>query len=154
MVDDHEAVRRIQELKARYFRCMDTKDWTGLRAVFASDAVLDVSAEAVRHGRRPEAGITRGGDAIVDRMMRSLEGVTTVHHGHMPEIRLVSDREATGIWAMEDMLRWEDPASPLAEMHGFGHYHETYEKIDGEWRISSVRLDRLRVDTTPRVPAP
>jgi SnoaL-like domain len=150
LVDQHQAIQHIRHLKARYFRCMDTKDWDGMRAVFAPDAVLDMSAEAVRRGAPPEDGITRGGDLIVERMQRSLANVSTVHHGHMPEIRLVSDVQAIGIWAMEDMLRWEDPASPLAELHGYGHYHETYEHLSGEWRIKSLRLDRLRVDTIPR----
>jgi hypothetical protein len=36
------------------------------------------------------------------------------------------------------------------ELHGYGHYHETYENLNGEWRIKSLRLDRLRVDTIPR----
>ncbi|MDT7761424.1 MAG: hypothetical protein QOC63_844, partial [Mycobacterium sp.] len=27
-----------------------------------------------------------------------------------------------------------------------GHYHETYEKIDGQWRITSSELTRLRED--------
>jgi hypothetical protein len=31
-------------------------------------------------------------------------------------------------------------------MHGYGHYHETYEKADGEWRIKSSKLIRLRED--------
>ena len=39
------AIEQIKQLKARYFRCMDTKDWDGLRAVFAPNAVLDVTGE-------------------------------------------------------------------------------------------------------------
>jgi hypothetical protein len=31
-------------------------------------------------------------------------------------------------------------------MHGYGHYHETYEKVDGRWRIKSSKLTRLRED--------
>jgi hypothetical protein len=31
-------------------------------------------------------------------------------------------------------------------MHGYGHYHETYEKFDGRWLIKTLRLSRLRVD--------
>jgi hypothetical protein len=31
-------------------------------------------------------------------------------------------------------------------MHGYGHYHETYEKVDGRWRIKTITLTRLRVD--------
>jgi hypothetical protein len=34
-------------------------------------------------------------------------------------------------------------------MHGYGHYHETYEAHDGDWRISSSTLTRLRTDFTP-----
>ena len=26
---------------------------------------------------------------------------------------------------------------------GQGHYHESYEKLDGEWRIKTTRLARL-----------
>ncbi|MBV9515221.1 MAG: hypothetical protein JO280_14460, partial [Mycobacteriaceae bacterium] len=28
----------------------------------------------------------------------------------------------------------------------YGHYHETYEKIAGDWRIKSSTLTRLRED--------
>ena len=50
-----------------------------------------------------------------------------MHHGHMPEITLTSPTTASGIWSMEDMLRYGDGT----ELHGYGHYHETYEKVDG-----------------------
>jgi hypothetical protein len=46
---------------------------------------------------------------------------------------------------MEDMLRWPDGS----EMHGYGHYHETYEAHEGDWRIKSSTLTRLRTDFTP-----
>ena len=45
-MDDLErlvAIEEIKQLKARYFRCMDTKDWEGFAEVFAPDAV-----EAIR----------------------------------------------------------------------------------------------------------
>jgi len=74
--------------------------------------------------------------------------VVTVHHGHMSEIEVTSPTTATGIWAMEDKLRWPSGAS-LGEMHGYGHYHETYVKVDGAWRIKTLTLTRLRVDFTP-----
>lgn len=43
-------------------------------------------------------------------------------------------------------------------LHGYGHYHETYEKIDGRWRIKTSKLTRLREDVTmpiftPRIAA-
>jgi len=39
-IDDFEAIR---QLKARYFRTMDTKDWAGMRQVFTDDVVIDTS---------------------------------------------------------------------------------------------------------------
>ena len=42
-MDDVEA---IKQLKARYFRTVDTKDWAGMRQVFADDVVIDVTEEA------------------------------------------------------------------------------------------------------------
>jgi hypothetical protein len=55
---------------------------------------------------------------------------------------------ATGVWAMDDMLRW--PAGgQFGSMRGWGHYHETYVLVGGEWRIQTTRLSRLRVDITP-----
>ena len=31
-------------------------------------------------------------------------------------------------------------------LEGYGHYHETYAKVDGEWRIASSTLTRLHMD--------
>ena len=39
------AIEEIKQLKARYFRSMDTKDWEGFASVFAPNAVLDVTGE-------------------------------------------------------------------------------------------------------------
>jgi hypothetical protein len=64
--------------------------------------------------------------------------VATVHHCHTPEITLTSPTEATGIWAMEDLLFFADGT----QLHGAGHYRETYEKRDGRWLITSLHLTR------------
>ena len=37
------AIEDIRRLKARYFRCVDEKDWAQLAALFAPDAVFDHS---------------------------------------------------------------------------------------------------------------
>jgi hypothetical protein len=138
------AIEELKQLKARYFRCMDTKDWAGLAEVFAPDAVMDMSSE-MRDGTTQGTGITQGNQAIAEFMRGAVEPVTTVHHGHMPELEIESETEARGVWAMEDVLRWP-PGSPISTLHGYGHYHETYRRVDGAWRIQTIRLSRLRVD--------
>jgi uncharacterized protein (TIGR02246 family) len=133
VVDDVEA---IKQLKARYFRTMDTKDWAGMRRVFCDDVVMDTEESG--------GGVVTGADAFMEFLEPTLRDVVTVHHGHMPEIELTSATTAQGVWAMEDMLRWPDGS----ELHGYGHYTETYENVDGAWRIRSSRLTRLRMDFT------
>jgi hypothetical protein len=140
------AIEDIKQVKARYFRCMDTKDWDGFTAQFSDDAVMDVSGD-VGDDAPVDARIVRGGRAIGNFVRSAVDDVVTVHHGHMPEITLTSPTTASGVWAMEDMLRWPD-GSPLGEMHGYGHYEETYEKRDGRWLITFVKLTRLRSDFT------
>ena len=138
-MDDVEAIKR---LKARYFRTMDTKDWSGMREVFTDDVVVDTSDS--------DGGVVEGADEFMTFLQAVLADVVTVHHGHMPEIDLTSPTTATGVWAMEDMLRWPNGM----ELHGYGHYHETYVKLDGEWRIKSTTLTRLRRDlSNPPGPA-
>ena len=135
-MDDIEA---IKQLKARYFRLMDTKDWDGFRELFAPDVHVDVSGDG--------AGTFDGVDVFLEMLLPTLRDVVTVHHGHMPEIEVTSPTTATGIWAMEDVLRFPSE-SGFGELHGWGHYHETYVKDDDTWRIQSTRLTRLRLDVT------
>ena len=134
-MDDIEA---IKQLKARYFRTMDTQDWAAMREVFTDDVVVDST----------ESGgeVMSGADAFVTFLQGAIGEALTVHHGHMPEIELTSSTSATGIWALQDLIRWPDGT----ELTGYGHYHETYEKVggevDGAWRIRSSKLTRLRMD--------
>jgi hypothetical protein len=128
---------QIKQLKARYFRMMDTKNWDGLAAVFTDDVEIDMSNEG--------GGITRSVAEYMPFLRENIEDVVTVHHGHMGEITFTSPTSATGIWAMEDKLWWPE-GSPMKHLHGYGHYHETYEKQEGQWRITSTTLTRLRTD--------
>jgi hypothetical protein len=138
-----EAIEAIKQLKARYFRCMDTKDWAGYEAVFTPDVVVDVSEEMPPG----ESGVIEGAATFVAFNRSFIEDVLTVHHGHMPEIEITSDTTANGVWSMEDKLRWPAGSDgPMRSMHGYGHYTETYEKVDGEWRIKTMKLTRLRRD--------
>jgi len=140
------AIAAIQALKARYFRTLDTKDWAAHEAVFAPDLVADMREAAPAYD---EKALTHGAAAYVRNLAPLLEDVVTVHHGHTPEIEVLSDDSARGIWAMEDKL-WvgEGAVLPFRLLHGYGHYHETYVKREGAWRIATIRLTRLRLDVS------
>ena len=150
-VQDLEALQAIRELKARYFRCMDVRDWEGMQDVFTGDIVMDMREEMATLAKSgmpvdPEGGLIVGREVVVASMRDALVGTKTVHHGHMPEIELVSEAEARGVWAMEDIVVLPEGA-PISRIHGHGHYHETYVRgVDGRWRISHLRLTRLLVE--------
>jgi uncharacterized protein (TIGR02246 family) len=131
-------IEEIKQLKARYFRTLDHKDWDGFASVFAADAVLEV----------PEANLLeRGRVAIVDAVRTPLRGTRTVHHGHMPEIEVIGPDSARGTWAMFDYVEWDRPdGGGRAGLKGYGHYVEEYVREGGEWRIARCHLARLRVD--------
>ena len=148
------AIEDIKTLKARYFRGVDTKDWALLDDVMAEDIVVDYRGTATD----PATGINYAPDAtgdtiqgralVIDGLKKSLDSIVSAHQGYMPEIEILSDTEARGVWAMFDALRFPAGA-PISALSGFGHYHETYQKIDGRWRIKTLRLPRLRVDVVP-----
>ena len=121
----------IHNLKARYCRLLDTKDWAGWQALFTEDVVLDTSAAG---GPRIE-----GAAAAVAAVRGSIDQAITTHHVHTPEITVDGD-EASAIWAMQDRNIWPNGRKLL----GFGHYHERYRRgADCTWRIAESRLTRI-----------
>ena len=91
-------LEEIKQLKARYFRLMDTKQWLPFSQVFTDDVVVDVAHDA----NAPGNAIVGRAD-VVDFIRKAVGKAKTVHHGHMPEIELRTSTEATGTWAMFDI---------------------------------------------------
>lgn len=136
------AVEQIKRTFAARLRCMDNKEWH-LYPTFHTDDVVSLT-----FGDHSVVGA----DAVTTSIKRVLDGrfpITSVHHGHTPEIELTSDTTARGVWAMEDHLWWTN-GDQEEHLHGYGHYHEEYRRENGRWLISRRALTRLRVDTTPQ----
>jgi hypothetical protein len=142
---DHLAdVIAIQALKARYFRLMDTKQWTEWRTLFTDDMCFFHDRTVLPSSTEPQA---RSADEFVASVQAMLASAVTVHHGHMPEIEMTGDRTAAGIWAMFDRVEGTNDGRSF---EGHGHYHERYERSDdGRWRIKELRLTRLRTQSLP-----
>jgi SnoaL-like protein len=140
---DREA---IKELKARYLRMVDDRDWTGFRGLFTDDAWFQL---------RDQEPI-EGADGWVEFVRSVIDGrvARTVHRGHMPEITIDSPTEAHGTWMLVDYIEWPpDPATGGRRgMKGYGRYEEDYRKVDGEWKIARWRLEYVRRD--PLLPQP
>jgi len=151
-IDRLLAIEAIRKLKAAYFRCMDTKNWKELGDLFTADATFDVRralempwAEEV-FAAEP---IVVGRDEIVKYISSGLGPLISVHHGHMPEIDILSPTAASAIWPMTDLL-YAYPGGPFHTFRGYGHYHETYSHGGDRWRIATLKLRRLYVESTKR----
>jgi hypothetical protein len=137
------AIEEIKQLKARCFRLLDTRDYDGFEDTFTDDAVMDV-----RFPDRlltDESGLYVGASVIREFAERAIGEGVSVDHSILPEISITSPTTATGIWAMEDRVRWPD-GYPNRRVHGLGHEHDTYERTSGGWKIKTTKLVRLVVD--------
>lgn len=122
----------ICNLKARYCRLLDTKDWDAWAALFTEDCEIDT--------RGAGGTLERGRDRFVAMVRRSLADAKTAHQVHSPEIAIEGD-SATVTWAMQDRV-----VKDAFALTGYGHYHENCVRTADGWKIARQRLSRLIVD--------
>jgi hypothetical protein len=142
------AIEQIKQLKARYFRFLDTKDWPGMRTIWTDDAVFDArtakTVDPAGAGTDAADWVWTGRDAIVT-AISAVATLPTAHHGHCHEIEVLSPTDARGIIAMEDYV-WPGIGDiQRTFLHGYGHYHEEYRCVGGQWQIRRSRISRLNV---------
>lgn len=125
------AIRELEELKYRYVRALDHKDWALFRSCFTDGATAS-------YGERLTF---RSADEIV-RYMEDMLGPTmiTVHQVHHPELAIDGDT-ATGTWGLMDRVIMTEYRILL---DGASTYRDRYERDDeGTWRISHTSYERI-----------
>lgn len=140
-IDRLAAIEDIQQLKARYMRCIDTKDLPCLRdTVFAADAELRFKGT--------DYDIAVKGWPEIEKFY---QGAFTpkkfgMHNAHTPEISVSGDT-ATGIWYLHDVfINLEENWT----LQGSALYTDDYVRQNGAWRIQRSTYKRLWEETTPR----
>jgi hypothetical protein len=141
----------IMQLKAYYFRGVDKCDGDLVRNILAEDCVLDYMGcctdPVTGTDFVPQMNVVlRGRDSWRADGMSSL-GIVSVHQGHNFEVEFTSWRTADVIWSMTDRL-WFPPGGAFSLMTGYGHYHETYEKFSGGWKLKTTHITRIRVEVS------
>jgi hypothetical protein len=133
---DLEAIEEIRQLKYRYFRTLDLKEWDAFGDCLATDVSARYGTQAM-----PEPLHFDSRTAVVDYMSANLgTGVITIHIGSHPEITVDGDT-ATGSWGFEDTVIVPDFKVLI---RGGGYYRDEYRKdADGQWRISATKYDRI-----------
>ncbi|MDR7134387.1 3-phenylpropionate/cinnamic acid dioxygenase small subunit [Lysobacter niastensis] len=145
----NSAIEQIRVSKARYCRYLDTKQWNAFAALFTEDATARIVA--------PDGGLIAAFDSastFVGAARQFLENAQSIHQVHNDELAILSPNEITAIWSMEDYIVFPTAsANEPASVHGYGHYHETWLRTDGTWRIARLELRRTIFETTSKTAA-
>ena len=135
---DLEAIR---QLKARYFRLMDTQQFDQWPSCFTEDVFARYEGVPRASDDLPLDIEISGRAELVEGVKTLMTGAQSIHQGFMPEIELTGNESARAIWSMFDYVML-----PTCHFKGWGHYHEEYARVDGEWRIKRIHLTRLHTE--------
>lgn len=137
-------LEEIRQLKARYFRCIDTGNEADLITCFTDDVSIDLRGGSYR------LSVT-GRDDMMDFIASSFNSdVIAMHQGHTPEISFTGPDEAKGTWYLED--RFVDPIRKTDTV-GTSLYYDTYRRTADGWKVSASEYDRVYEAVMPIDPA-
>ena len=126
--DDVADTEAIKQLKYRYLRTLDLKQWDEFTECFVPEATGDYAGLAFEDR-----------DALVAYMRENLgEGLISMHHAHHPEISVDGD-SAEGRWYLEDKVIV--PAFDFV-LEGAAFYTDRYARTPDGWRITHTGYRR------------
>ena len=127
-------IEAIKNLKARYFRALDTKDWV----LFGDCLTEDIE------GRYSDGELSFDGkESLVGFMADNLSAahMVTMHQGHHPEISINDDgKQATGVWYLQDIVI---DLQGMTRLYGSAIYQDEYRAEEGQWKISKIGYSRI-----------
>lgn len=125
---NHDDIESIKQLKYRYLRTLDLKQWDDFTECFLPEATGDY-AGLVFEDR----------DALVAYMRENLgNGLISMHHAHHPEITVDGD-EATARWYLEDKVIVPELDFVL---EGAAFYTDRLVRTGDGWRIAHTGYRR------------
>jgi SnoaL-like domain len=129
-----EDIELIKRLKYKYWRCIDTGDIASLRDSLTEDMKVDYNGGTYRWQMT-------GRDKILEAIAGSFNsnGVGC-HTGHHPEIDVLTDTTATGIWYLTDTFI---NLKEKVRTTGSALYRDKYVKVAGQWRIAESTYERV-----------
>ena len=129
---DLQNIELIKQLKARYFRALDSKDWTLIKSCLSADCIARYDGGKYSFN---------GSNEIVGFFSSYMNNPKLIfmHHGHHPEITIHNDNQAEGIWYLQDIVINLENNTTL---RGAGFYHDKYVRHEGQWLISETGYER------------
>ncbi len=128
---DMEAIRLSKHV---YFRALDCANWAELETVLHPD----LHVHYIGGGYEFKLD---GAQAFIAAMTQAFhKRAAASHHAVHPEIRMISDTEATGVWYLRDHF-WHLDHKHCTQ--GAALYWDRYEKVEGRWVIRETRYERV-----------
>lgn len=116
-----EDLEAIKQLKYRYLRTLDTKQWDDFEACFLPEATADYNGL-----------VFADREALVSFMRENMgPGMVTLHQVHHPEIAVDGD-DATARWYLQDKVIVEEFRFML---EGAAFYEDRYRRTPQGWRV-------------------
>ena len=138
--EDLVEIESIKQVKYRYLRAVDTRDWELLATTLTDDATSAYSSGKLSY---------KGRDAIIEFLRASMpeRDMLTSHKVHQPEIVLTGPDTADARWGLEDVVII---LSAGLTLRGAAIYEDQMVKQDGQWRIAHTGYRRLYEETSGR----
>lgn len=142
-------IEAIKQLKHAYFRCIDTANLEELATLFHDEVQVHFIGGTYEWKTSSKA-------EYVENIGNAFNKHAIGHHnGHQPEIRLLSETEAVGVWYLSDVMYI---LNHNFRTSGTAIYSDRYVKENGRWLIRETRYARLYeqnelMDKTPEFSA-
>lgn len=140
-MSDFESIEAVKQVKYRYLRALDTKNWDEFAETLTEDITADYGASI--------GGAHKFADraSLVDFMRSSLPAnVLSEHRVNHPEITVTGPDTASGIWYLQDRVIMPDYDLMLI---GAAFYHDEYRRTADGWKISATGYQRTYDATMP-----
>ena len=127
-------IEAIKQLKHAYFRCVDTCNLEELGTLFHENVQVRFK------GGGYEWNLNSRQEYVDNIGMAFSKEAVGHHNAHHPEIQLLSETEATGLWYLADNM-WILNHKALTT--GTALYWDRYLKMDGKWVIKDTNYERI-----------
>lgn len=138
-------IEEIKRLKHAYFRCIDTLNLEELRKITHPEVTTCYVGGSYRIELANQ-------DEFIEMIASSFHAECSCrHNAHHPEIEIVSDTEATGIWYLHDDFY---NFRAMVRTEGTALYRDRYLKTGGRWVVKHQSYERVYERVEPIVEMP
>lgn len=126
-----EDIMEIEKLQNQYAYYLANNQWDECVDCFSENATVNVYTHGLRRGRKE---IT---DMFKDEISKLNMGKDRDGHSIFQPVITVEGNKAKGQWLMYVWIA--DPATGNAQKWWNGKYDNEFEKVEGKWKISSLK---------------